>query len=44
VFKGAKTLKGLLGNLRFIVSYKFWASLTLFMGGLVIGMWACALQ
>ena len=37
MFKGAKTWKGVRGNLRFIISYKFWASLTLFVVGTCLG-------
>ena len=35
--QGAKSLKGVQGNLRFIVSYKFWAAAIVFAAGVVIG-------
>ena len=42
--KGAKTLKGLKGNLRFILLYKFWAATLLFGAGLLVGflIWGSA--
>ena len=40
--KGAKSISGVKGNLRFIVSYKFWATLTVFAFGLAIGFALCA--
>ena len=35
--KGAKKLKGIKGNLKFIINYKMWASLILFAAGGIIG-------
>lgn len=35
--QGAKSLKGVQGNLRFIVSYKFWATVIVFAAGVAIG-------
>ena len=35
--QGAKSLKGVQGNLRFIVSYKFWAAAIVFAAGVAIG-------
>ena len=35
--KGARTIKGLRGNLRFILLYKFWAATILFLSGLLLG-------
>ena len=34
---GAKTLKGAIGNLRFVFFYKFWAAVLLFLAGLLLG-------
>ena len=34
---GAKTLKGAIGNLRFVLFYKFWAAVLLFVAGLLLG-------
>ena len=42
--KGARTLKGLKGNLRFILLYKFWAAILIFLAGLLVGflIWGSA--
>ena len=42
--KGANTLKGLKGNLRFVLLYKFWAATLLFLAGLLVGflIWGSA--
>ena len=42
--KGARALKGLKGNLRFILLYKFWAATLLFGAGLLVGflIWGSA--
>ena len=35
--KGAKSLKGVKGNLKFIINYKMWATLIVFSAGILIG-------
>lgn len=39
--QGAKTLKGVRGNLRFLVNYKFYATLIVFAAGLCLGAALC---
>ena len=42
--KGAKTLKGLRSNLKFIVNYKIWATLIVFCAGGLVGYGFSLLQ
>ena len=37
MFSRAKSLKGLVGNVKFIIQYKTWASLIVFMLGYIAG-------
>ena len=37
----ATSLKGLVGNLRFIVTWKTWAALVLFGAGVAVGLTLC---
>ena len=35
--KGAKSLKGVKGNLKFVLGYKAWAAVVIFAAGAVVG-------